>query len=97
MSKKPSVPEDTIAYTLFLTKEVKKENDFTPPRTIYTGLLGRDGELLNVASASPSPMITKTLGKDGRKRAHMVALGQLAAEIAKLIVADAADKIVGEV
>lgn len=97
MSKKPEIPEGTIAYTLYLFKETKKDNDFTPPKTVYTGLLETGGELLNVVASGPSPMILKTIGKDGRKRAHMVALGQLAAQIAKLIVADAADKIVGEV
>jgi hypothetical protein len=98
MSKRDPImlPPGSVVYTVVITRETKpKENDFTPPRIIYSAALMRGNALVSGASGGLSPMIAKSLDKETRKVREMEAYGQVIATLAKIIISDSADRIVG--
>jgi len=100
MSKKPEgplmLPPGSRAYTVVLTAEKVKENDFTPPKTIYSAMLFHNKALVDGVSGGLSPMIAKSLDKETRKKREMEAYGQVIGALAKVLIADSADTIVGD-
>jgi hypothetical protein len=90
------LPPGSIIYTVVITKETKPAlNDFTPARTEYSAALLHGTSLVNGTSGGLSPMIAKSLDKETRKVREMEVYGQVIATLAKIIIADSADRIVG--
>jgi len=91
------LPPGSIVYTVIISKDTQKENDYTPPRVVYSAALVHGQNLVNGTSGGLSPMIAKSLDKETRKVREMEAYGQVIGTLAKIIIADSAEKIVGGV